>query len=318
LRWRFWQSPSADQDVAVPAECESWRQGDVFDYRYGLVAGTAGKPKSLDHVGGVAVLTQTCDVIRTDRPYLQVAPLVTLERGESDQAALRRRPRYVRVPQMDGVVFVDLDHITTVPKRVLASHDRSPSLSDDDSVRNFATDVGRKFSRFAFPDEVDASLKSLQEELRSKAHRVQSPFGQILGRVSEVRVFSDSWLGPTYEVVLVFVLQPGSLPDLDDLGLRPPPTLSAYFSATGAVEADLTRISEALLRDNWSPEEAHWLWQAVGMAAAEKVRKAAGNLGLTSVVSVTHDVVSADEFSLAQVRKSETLDLYHLSPPRPL
>ncbi|MDE0652795.1 MAG: hypothetical protein OXI26_04025 [bacterium] len=143
----------------------------------------------------LAVVSQTCDIVRPcqERPYLLVAPVVTL--GERDAGEARRgsRPRFVALPGVGNQDFVDLDRVMTVEKSIVLTSTPIRGLPDEASQRRFGAGVARSFSRFAFPDDLSASLRGLVKHIRSK-HDRDSLGGRALRIVKEIRVTgSPSW-----------------------------------------------------------------------------------------------------------------------------
>jgi hypothetical protein len=58
------------------------------------------------------------------------------------------------VPNEGTGWFADLEVIGTIDKLALVRLSRREGVIDDEQVRTFAGAVGRRFSRFPFPDEV--------------------------------------------------------------------------------------------------------------------------------------------------------------------
>ena len=113
-------------------------------------------------LAGQVILTQTCDLVpraARDRPFVALAPLLRLEEGDAALARRERMPRYAHVPAFeDGSYFADLDRITTIESGVLLLQGRTAGLSSDEERQAFARAIARKFSRFAFPDDLPRSL----------------------------------------------------------------------------------------------------------------------------------------------------------------
>ena len=90
----------------------------------------------------------------------------------------------VRVP-------VRVDRIMTVEKAVVARWTQVAGCETDKEVREFARAIGRKFSRFAFPDDFASAIGPLQEHL-STAHRKNTSEGAHLTRI--FHQFAELWL----------------------------------------------------------------------------------------------------------------------------
>ena len=175
-------------DLSAPRSTTSIRLADQLrEQGEGLPDG----PISLvDAVPGFVIVTQTCDVVRSSvqRPYIEVAPLVSVPAGFLEEVRRLRRPAFAYVPAMARQRLVaDLDRVMTVEKAVVARWRRIPGWTTDDEARAFAEALARKRMRFAFPDDFVAITGGLQERLRRR-HNRQNPEGAHLRALREIRV----------------------------------------------------------------------------------------------------------------------------------
>lgn len=157
-------------------------------------------------VEGLVVVTQTCDVVRScaDRPFVQVAPLIRLEDPIQREAAAGWRPRYAPVPNLGADAFADLDRIVTIEKTILVTCEQVPGWESDAEIRRFSKSVGRKFSRFAFPDDLAEALRPLVKRIREK-HKKESEEGRALRLVKEIRIVADPhWAASEIDIFLTF------------------------------------------------------------------------------------------------------------------
>ena len=114
----------------------------------------AGATVVLDAVHGVVELSQTCDVVRgcRARPFVEVAPLVEASEIWVEEIRRLKRPAFAYVPKVAHKHLVaDLDRVMTVEKALVAGWNRTPGWEEDAEVRDFASALARKRSRFAFP-----------------------------------------------------------------------------------------------------------------------------------------------------------------------
>lgn len=207
----------------IDSAIKEWRQGDCvvgehwFAYRFATsapltdesvqVAAENAELVEVD-VRGLAVLTQTCDIVRScrERPFIEVAPLVEVEASDLEMIESGRRPQYGFVPSLreQGLV-ADLDRVMTVEKAVVASWDRTPGCLTDDHTRMFAKSLSRKRARFAFPDEFTDLARDLVERLKGK-HKKQSDEGEALRALREIRVrAAPSWSEDRVELTFWFI-----------------------------------------------------------------------------------------------------------------
>ena len=212
----------APQDVArvraINEALRNWRQGDIAlqaDLHFIHLANLslplskvseAGKAfqdnagNSIKAVGErtreAVMLTQTCDVIRdcSKRPFVAVAPLVERSPREVEEIRLLKRPSFAYIPSVANRHLVaDLDRVMTVEKTVVASWNRKPGWESDEEGRAFARAVGRKYERFAFPDDFTSAADKLRKRL-VKHHKKNDSEGTHLKALREIRVRAyPSW-----------------------------------------------------------------------------------------------------------------------------
>jgi len=162
-------------------------------------------------VAGLAVLTQTCDIVRAcsgenARPFVEVAPLVEVDEEIIRQVKRGWRPRYAYIPALaDQNLVADLDRIMTVEKGVVAKWQRVQGCSSDADRRNLAQALARKRARMAFPDDFSELVGTLKDRMKEK-HDRQSPEGQALRSLREIRVqASPSWEADEVSLFFWFV-----------------------------------------------------------------------------------------------------------------
>ena len=204
----------------IDAALQSWRQGDftLGDVWLAHIAdGSAaltevatkgdGVHAAVYEVGGVVVVTQTCDVVRacTDRPFVCVAPLIKLEDSGGNAVAVGMSPRYARVATRPDLV-ADLDQVVSIEKSLVASWERLPGWTTDDELREFAASLARKAARFAFPDDFTLQVaKGLQRRVKEK-HDKDSDEGKALRALREIRVSaSPSWDSEKVSLFFFFI-----------------------------------------------------------------------------------------------------------------
>jgi hypothetical protein len=314
------EAPAARQEVVFRREAgdaSQVRQGDIFpDVCVHLLWERDGDPISHAAGHGSVVVSQTCDVVRTETATVQFAPLVVLTGQDARLAGAGRRPRFVPVPGAGGGYFADLDYVSTVRKESIDGLRGYRGLVSDAEVRSFGRAVGRRFGRFAFPDAVAVSLKPLQDLILDKAGREQSPEGRALADVVEIRVECPTgWRAGPYSLVVAFVVRPGTLPLFEDDELPEiDPALAPWLSGGGSPGS--SAVAERLGR-SIAPADRYFLWQALASAWADKCDVSVGTPdGDQEVVTeVVGEVLDTDEYSLSRYRSSERLDVDHLSVP---
>lgn len=210
-----------------------WRQGDVSldaaEFVHVRLAGPrdpsegGGEDELFEavptEVRGLAVLTQTCELIRpsSERPFVEVAPLVeSLDEDEYRQVERGLRPRYAPLPSLrERRLVADLDRVMTMEKEDLHRLTPTRGLISENDDRRFRLALARKRARAAFPDEFGDLASSFQKRLKEK-HDRNSPEAVALGALREIRVRAiPDWSAPTVEVFFWFVTKDDSVPGAD-------------------------------------------------------------------------------------------------------
>lgn len=311
-------------DQTIQDILKSVRQADIVEVTTLPIVTDAGTVYQYPTPEGAVIITQTCDLVQADRPNVQLAPLVRREAVAARETRLGRWPQYVHVPLAGEDAFADLSLIATVTKGFLVKLERVAGVNeaDDSDVRNFGRAVGRRFSRFPFPDEVTPWLRPLQSEVQSKTNRPASPLGQVLSGVVELRLEAISgWnSSPPYDLVLIIIVYPGVLPELDQIaGASVDNALKAWlFSSSGQIQRTPAQIAERIISAPDAVSKS-FLWAAFGTALAALCRPKGTQDAATmsAVSSITGEVISEDELSYARGVRSEEIDLDHLSSPKP-
>lgn len=317
------------RDEVTVAACSALRQGDVVDVRTLPVIG-ANELSEVPCPLGVAIISQTCDLVQPAKSYAVVAPVVLLDDNKSGMAKSGRMPQYVHLSGIrQGNWFVDLAHCCTMTKTALAQRARlSSGVNPDDAlaVSKFAAQVGRKFSRFPFPDEVQPWFRPLQEKI-TKGHSKDSSLGKILRETVDLRIQSNDWNASRMHLTIHVIVPSAVVPSLDDINPGDAsPELMKQLRPNGILVEDAARIADRI----WAPppnnERAYSapdrlaLWAAFAESLAELCKPKGlqpGSDVSEAVASITAQLSTDEEFSLALYLRSESLDLEHLSPPAP-
>lgn len=198
-------APDSAQANGIDAALQAWRQGDLaLDERWFIhvadpaqpltaaaaEADGAGLQALTSEVAGLAVVTQTCDVVRScvTRPYVEVAPIVRVSADDLHAVQRGRRPALATLPALlASSLAVDLDRVMTVEKAVVATWERTPGYASDADGRAFAQALARKRVRFAFPDDFIELARKLQGRLTDK-HEKNTDEGRGLRALREIRV----------------------------------------------------------------------------------------------------------------------------------
>lgn len=209
--------------AAIDAALMQWRQGDCvlgehwFVTRFdldnplssaALTAAREGIDLADEQVRGLAVVTQTCDIVRScvERPFVEVCPLVEVDDSTLKEIAAIKRPAYALVPILVSQRLVaELDRTMTLEKPVLAKWSRTPGWTTDAEARAFAQALARKRARFAYPDDFTTFVEKLQARVAGK-HKKGTDEGRGLRALREIRVrASPGWDANPAELFFWFV-----------------------------------------------------------------------------------------------------------------
>ncbi len=265
---------------------------------------------------GAAVVSQSCDAAQSDRPHIQIAPVVELHGSVASEATAGRRPQYAPLPELGNGYVADLDVITTVAKTALRDYERTAGVTTDDDVRKFAFAVSRKFGRFAYPDEVVESMRPMKDVLKSKARRPNSPMGKALAQVHSLRVQCEDWSTGPLELTLIVIAEPDVVPsDLDEI--NDPPTDLAEPDPAKPLADQANTYAIYLSKNGLTPTQTYYAWQYLSAVWALRCEQTATGLGHGELItSITAELTSVDDFPLARVLRSDSLDLDYLSDSR--
>lgn len=275
------------------------RQGDYLPEVRRIFSVSSDGPVEHPTVLGVVVISQCCDLAKASATNLPVcAAVVELQGSDAALARSGRQPRYASAEHLGEGLFVDFGVIGSIETDLL---DGGVAEEDDQRRRVLAGRVSRRFSRFAYPDEVQRYLRTLQKNLRSRITK-DSAVARCLDQLATLRVEADWDDGPPWALNVVFVLGDGILPPLgDDL---PQPTLLRVLPK------DLTKTAQLI--DACAPEDAQLfpLWQRFSQLLCESALAE----GVPGVIEEwTTEVTDESDFSYARFMRSADLDVDDLS-----
>jgi hypothetical protein len=172
--------------------------------------------------------------------------------------------------------------------------------------------VGRRFDRFAFPDEVTPWIKPLQDILRSKALKARSPIRRPVENITELRLEAvQGWTAnPPYDLTLLVIVSPGVLPELDEESDEP----QNQYETT---QETIAEVAKDMPPDGAPAIAVLRFWERFGDALARHCRPAdtAPEAVREAVRSLSAEVLGEDDLNYARVRRSAEIDLDHLSDP---
>jgi len=180
-------------------------------------------------------------------------------------------------------------------------------LPSTDARQLLAARIARRFSRFAYPDELHPLLKPLRDEVRSKVAKEQSAVGRVMGRVETLRInMVGGWdAEPPWKLQLLVVVRPEFLPFMDRVDDAP-----LDLGDLTAGPRALTKVAEDLLVA--TPSTAASLWMEFGAALVQHMESKA-NMPINVIAELTHDVMNTEELTYGRFLRSAYVDLDDLS-----
>ena len=266
---------------------------------------------------GFAVISQTCDLSRTDRPLVQVASLVQFDEAETAKWGAGGTPRYRLVA---GNFYADFDNIVTTTHSFLEKVGALTPISLDDE-KAFRQSIARKFGRLALPTHVERGLTGLRNYLIAKVKNPGSAPGQMIQRISEIRVgVEPDWDEASRKeiVELTLILQTGDLADMSAAEAAAAQQDDVLTNTLATIGQKPPREALNLMADQLQlvePASAsdRLIWESIAsqVRALVVTKYEVAEDGEVEDVNVT--VTTKNGFNLDDYEATERLDLAHLS-----
>lgn len=193
------------------------RQGDYLPEVTSIfMLGVDGQPYRQATPDGVLVITQCCDLAQGNG-FAQVSQVVSLEERIANEVRRGKTSRYVPLTELrDRRMFGDLSVIGGVKHEIFKTAKRTPGVSLIER-HNVGDRVARRYSRFAYPDEVVPLLSIVVDKITQKAGREHSNVGKALARIERIRVeVEQNWSDPPWDITLLLILREGEMPTLEE------------------------------------------------------------------------------------------------------
>lgn len=276
----------------------------------------------------VVGITQTCDVVRgresqggkpANAPNLSVAAIVRLTDGDQlRECQDQQRPRWVALPGLGNDFFADLDFVASVPKNAI-TYDQlrgcAVDLRDRVQVRDFGRALGRRYSRFAFPESLTGAIRTVQKTARQKYASPNSPRGRTFHKIRELRLESgDDWEATALNLTLHIILEGAQIPGPNDRAAIDEQTIKDQMDAGRRESRDMMKVIDELEQDSLYADTAYRLWVEFGDSLTKDWPQGDGHPTGNLTISVT----DVDGFTLAMYDASESFDLQYLSPIGPM
>lgn len=309
-------------DSSAGRRMRDYRQGDLLADLKSIPIATSNGIGAIHAKNGAVIISQTCDLVLSDRLSVQVAPLIFLPEHEASQARDGKRPRFVHIPDLGPLAFADLEVVATLSKEYVSTYNRKPGVHGGFDVGVLGRAIGRRFSRYPFPDEVTPWLSELERLATTKSHKPATPEHEFFEQVVQLRMESSNGWGGSgpYELTLIIIVQPGTLPMFENDEI--PEMSSELFGALYTPDGELKMTSVGIatrLKECTSESDTYWLWQALGESWARVCRPPASAsedvLAAVKGGRILSEVVESNLYTIDRLLTSEMLDLDHLSTP---
>ncbi|MGP5208359.1 hypothetical protein ACTXJY_10255 [Corynebacterium casei] len=212
---------SNDQRL-VAQNCRNIRQGDVVDLpKLYFPEVTIGDFKKLPTPSGVAIVSQTCDVVQPSKQFCLVAPILHNPKNDFvKNAAKGRRPLHLLLEDSCGTKRVaDLEMVTSVPKVWLEDLPISASVPggpSDKPAREVSAKIMRAYGRFPLPDEVVPGFDKFKKKVWGSSGK-SGNFGKVLDLITDIRVAADQWENPGRKMEIYLLVEQDLMPPSEDL-----------------------------------------------------------------------------------------------------
>ena len=317
--------PDLDLRQADVIDCPQITMSATRSLKRGRLAQLFGpKTKFVKTPLGVVVVSQTCDLVRPDPPYVAVAPVVTLVGDEAVAARSGRQSRFVPLPAIDANAFADLALIGSVMKSEINELLPRRGMLDTSQERRFRQSVGRRYSRFPFPDQIGFWVRPLERLSREKIKK-NSEEGDVFRQVSQLRLecAGDWYAPPPYELMLTVVLPPGALPPANSGEFYEPAPGLVNEIRPGNRLASVNELGRLLVTKDRGDLPEIWSAIAESWAAECKPRQqdlrflsdaaAQAVMGCVAGGAIGSEALTEDDYTLRRYFRSEQLDVDDLS-----
>lgn len=196
----------------VKEDCRNIRQGDVIDVKEIVQDSGNGQVEMRKTPYGVAVISQTCDIVQKSKKRVCVAPIIDVDDKDILAAKKGRRPLYLYLHDQydeDKELVADLEYMTSIPKQSIVGQKiiaRAVQHSSGKAAAMFADRLGRVFTRFPYPDEIPPVFKKFQKHIRSKSDK-KSDIAIVLSYVADIRIGAQQWENPPYDLTVIFIVK---------------------------------------------------------------------------------------------------------------
>lgn len=190
---------------------QGWRQGIILPATGFLEGLPDGSP--VTDTDYMMVVSQSCDLVHHDianEPHAVFLLLKQIDSVESEYSH-GRNPRIIHFPTLDESSFEAWAwNQVTIPREELVKHPLDGHLLVDARELRYILDwLAKRFTRIAFPDAFNESLRAKSSNIRTLLKKKHSLFSEILLRVDP---FDEIGEGEIYQLAC-YLLMPADIHD---------------------------------------------------------------------------------------------------------
>lgn len=265
---------------------------------------------------GIVILSQTCDVLSKSKERVIVAPVRVAGKELFANASRGKTPLFIPISERDSrdaFRVIDLMYCFSIPKSNISqgiTHRELVNVEDATDVMQFSNRLARLFTRFPFPDEIHDFLKKLQDKVRSKSGKTNSPLGAALECVKYIRISCSDWNSKHRHIAFFFIIDSCFMVSADE-----------EIYDEGAIEGlhgksledcDFNEICLLIGKNKNDKFAMSMLWANFENTFAKGIWGSSENIS-DEVQSVICSCTSEDDFSISQWDRTFSLDLESLS-----
>lgn len=208
---------SSESDKGFLARLAEWQQGDFSldcgDFLFRDVSELTDEGEDdggavfESEIVGLAVISQTCDVVREPErvPCVSVCPMVVIDAKRIGEIERGQAPRFGFLSATPEGVVVDFSRTMSVTKNLLVSWERHCGCEDDNQQLEFARALEIYFGRFAYPNDFVNSVASLRKAILNKYPKAGSELGKAVRSIREIRVYNHAIWSDEKSVPITFI-----------------------------------------------------------------------------------------------------------------
>ncbi|MEE8693047.1 MAG: hypothetical protein SOI39_05395 [Bifidobacterium mongoliense] len=293
---------------------EHLRQGDVLEVPIDEAGEEVGLAAGPVHV---AILSQTCDVVQSSKPFILVAPAKAVPERDYHEADKGKKP--LLIPLFDCWV-ADAGKAFSISKTRLSEstlvRHSAPSDQGTESTQIRAS-VARAFGRFPFPDDIPSVFNKLITRLQKATGR-EGNLSKVIDSIHPIRVRAADWGAESIRIIVYVIIDadefiPNEEVDVNWSWERLEKKFGSKIVPSTLSLDDVCCLISKIHEDDrmsWDLTSLFHLWNYFGKLLSPKF---INSDSCPRVQDIDVQVLSDKEFTYADYLRSEALDVEALS-----